>query len=142
MNGWLFGTVPLPPRCETRFLSQSPCFKFKQPLRCLLLSFKVCGLEKEKELSEVPKGENILKEPGRERADEKGGEKRICQWRRCPLVKERQDVDRIAACFLHQQLRLSEQELFFDANLNFLTVYMTKGLRLNNSHQDCSVFAL
>lgn len=32
----------------------------------LLLSFKVCGLEKEKEESEVPKVESILKEPRRE----------------------------------------------------------------------------
>lgn len=30
----------------------------------------------------------------------------FAMWRRCPLVKERYDMDRIAACFLHQQLSL------------------------------------
>jgi len=38
----------------------------------LLLSFKVCGLEKEKEESEVPKVESILKEPRRESRCERG----------------------------------------------------------------------
>jgi len=73
MNDWLFSTVPLQPWCETLFFFGRSAPVSNSNSHCsLLLSFKVCGLEKEKEESEVPKVESILKEPRRESRCERG----------------------------------------------------------------------